>query len=210
MKFRRCGRILLAVLAAPLLVITDAQRESGTQSRDKSGRRFDAVVGALQWLLRIYIVVCLVIWFWQPRPRWVGNGFGPMLDPIFAVQDGIAVAVIGALGIFFVAVALVAFGLVAHLLVRGRRATAEVVSDAAPTEFRFTDRDGQTRVVSGPLASSHSRFQAGQRVRLVYLPRQPETFILDRFRDKWGVPLVMLLLGLAVLFPCVAFVTMKS
>jgi hypothetical protein len=212
MRLKRCGRLLLTILAVPLLVITDAEREPGTEPRDESQRRFDAVVRALQWLFRAFVIVCLVAWLWQPPPRWGANGFGPVLGPVFTVHEWLAIVVIGALGVFFVAVALVAFALVADLMLRGRRATAEVVSDAGPTggpEFRFTDRDGRTHVVSGALVSCRSRFRAGERVPLVYLPRHPETFVLNRFRDKWGVPLLMLLLGLAVLFPCAAILATK-
>jgi hypothetical protein len=212
MRLKRWGRRLVTVLAVPLLVITDAERQPGTEPRDEPERRFDAVVRVLQWVLRVYVIVGLVVWFWQPRPRWGANGFGPLLSPVFEVHEWLAIVVIGALGVFFVVVALVALGLVVSLLLRGRRTTAEVVSDTGPTgspEFRFTDRDGQTRQVSGALVGCRGRFHAGQRVPLVYLPRHPETFLPDRFRDKWGVPLFMLLLGLAVLFPCVAILATK-
>jgi hypothetical protein len=160
-------------LAVPLLVLLDAEREPGTKPRNEAERRFDVVVRVLQWLLRGYIVVCLTVWFWQPRPRWGEAGFGPLLDPIFAAHEWIALGLFGALGTFLVAVALVAFTLVVYLLLRGRRASAEVVSDAGEPEFRFTDRDGHTHIVRGALVSGPGRFQAGQRVELVYLPRHP-------------------------------------
>jgi hypothetical protein len=212
MRLDRWGRLLLTALAVPLLVLLDAEREPGTKPRDDSERRFDTVVRVLQWLLRGYVVVCLAVWFWQPRSRWGAAGFGPLLDPIFAVHEWLAIVVVGALGAFFVVVALVTFTLVVSLLLRGRRASAEVVSDAGPNgepEFRFTDPDGHTHVVSGAVVSGSNRFQAGQRVELVYLPRHPGTFMLDRTWDKWGVPLLLLLLGVAVLVPCLANLAAK-
>jgi hypothetical protein len=196
------------IFAVPLLVITDAQREPGTKPRDQSERRFDAVVRVLQWLLRIGVIACLVVWLWQPWP-WRGiNGFGPLSGLVFAIHEWLAISVIGTLGVLLVVVSLVAFSLVVSLLLRGCRAIAEVTSETVP-EFRFTGRDGETHVVRGALVSWRSRFHKGQRVPLIYSAQRPETFVLDRFRDKWGVPLLMLLLGLVVLFPCVAILTTK-
>jgi hypothetical protein len=207
---KRWVRLLLLALAVPLLVITDASPQPGGGERD---RRFDAVVTALQWAFRVYVLAALVAFFWQaPAGRWGGNGFGPLLDPVLAVHEGLAVAVIGTLGTLFTAAALACAGQVAFLLWRGRRTTATVVADTSPAgspAFRFTDGGGRERVVCGAVARLHGTLRAGQRVSLVYLPGSPETFILDRARDKWAAPLLLLLLGLLLLFPCVAVAAVR-
>src|SRR5439155_4394728 len=90
---KRWGHFLLAVLAVPLLVITDAELQPGAEQRGAERRR-NAVVRTLQWLFRIYIIACIVGFLWQkPAAKWPGNnGFGPFLDPVIAVHEWFAVA----------------------------------------------------------------------------------------------------------------------
>lgn len=200
----RWRRMALAILAIPVLVLVDATPQAGAD------RRLSAVVRVLQWLLRIYIIMCLAVWFWNgPGLAWQGNGLGPFLDPIFRVHEWFAVAVISTLSLFLLLVGLTAFGQVLILLWQGQQAWATVVADANPTarpRFQFTDQNGQTHVVSEPVLSFNSRFQPDQQVPLIYLPAHPETFFLNRYRDKWGTPLLFLLIGLILLFPCVMMV----
>src|SRR5438128_579138 len=85
---KRWANFLLAVLAVPLLVVTDAHLQPGAEQRG-AARRWDAVVRTLQWFFRIYIIACIVGFLWQgPAARWPrNNGFGPFLDPVMAVHE---------------------------------------------------------------------------------------------------------------------------
>lgn len=198
-------RLLGEILATPLLVIADATPEPG------SNRRLAAVVLTFQWLFRIYLIACIVGAFWLGAGSvWPNGGFGPLPDAILKIQEWLAVAVIGTFGMLFVLVAIAGFVQVVFMLWRGQRAMATVVSHAdRRDEFRFTDSNGQTHFVSGPLASFGGAPHEGQQLLLVYLPGRPETFLVDRFQDKWLPPLVLFLLGLLILVPCVGFVLMR-
>jgi hypothetical protein len=118
------------------------------------------------------------------------------------VAGWLAVVVIGALGVFFTLLALAGFAQMAYLLWVGRRVTATVVCEtesSADPHFRFTDPNGETIQVRGPVSSVTRAYGAGEQVPLVYDPDHPATFVVDRFGDKWGLPLLLLGLGLICL-----------
>src|SRR5262245_60368206 len=134
---RRCHS-LLAILALPLLVFLNATPQRGAD------RRLTAAVSILQVLI---LVAALAGFFW-------------LVVPLLAAREWagcwLAIAVFGTLGAFLAIVALAGFVQTAVLLLRGRRATATVVVDTSPCEkpqFKFTDADGRTHVVSGPVSS---------------------------------------------------------
>jgi hypothetical protein len=125
------------------------------------------------------------------------------------IQRWLAVAVIGPIAAVLVMAALAGLFQVAALVWRGRRTTATVVADTGPVgspKFRFTDEEGQTHLVSKAVVSVQRALGAGQRVSLIYLPGHPETFVLDRFADKWGFLLLVFLVGLIPLFICLVLV----
>jgi hypothetical protein len=208
---RRWRRFLLATLALPLLVLLDASPDPRAKpSSDPAERRYDAVVLVLQWVLRIYLIGCMVVFFWRgPGPGWPRAGFGPVADTVLMIHEWLAVTIIGTFGALLVLGAVVGSFQLAFLLCLGRRTTAIVVAETSPChgpQFRFTDPEGQTHLVSEALARFGGSYDPGQQVPLIYLPGRPQTFMIDRFRDKWAPPLLLFTLGLLILTPCMAFV----
>ncbi len=131
------------------------------------------------------------------------------MEAIGTVGAWLAVAVIGTIGALLLIVGVAGWLRMVVLLWRGWRTTATVAGDTSPGEdpkFSFTDENGQTHVVSQAVASLKRKYHAGAEVPLIYLPERPETFVVDRFGDKWGILLFLLLLGLMLLLPCLAFV----
>lgn len=183
-------RAFWKALALPVLVILDIE----------PGRGADRRLAAAFWIVRALIFLAFIAGlFW-------------LVEPFLALADRVevflALVVFGILGTLFELVALDGFLQVAVLLWRGRRTTATVVPGADPSEeprFQFSDPGGQTHVVRGPVSSVHREYGAGQQVPLVYLPGRPEKFVVDRFGDKWGVPLFFFVLGLLILLPWSVF-----
>jgi hypothetical protein len=181
---RRWCRLLLAILAVPLLLLLNATPQRGAD------RRLAAAVSILRVLLFLAAV----------------SGFFWLVEPLLKAQDQVgrwlAIAVFGTLGTFFAVLALAGFVQMAVLLLRGRRAMATVTVDTGPCEkplFEFADTDGRTHRVSEPVSRINREYGTGQQVPLIYLPGRPETFVINRFGDQWGVPLLLLVLGLILL-----------
>jgi membrane protein implicated in regulation of membrane protease activity len=131
-------------------------------------------------------------------------GWGPAV----AVHSAVArllVAAVAAFGLLLVLLSLIAFVQVMALRRAGRRATATVEGGDERTHFRFTDEDGETHVVSRPVVGVESRFHPGDEVPLLYSPRRPTTFVLDRVPDTWGGPLAFLVVGVIVLGAAAVF-----
>ena len=182
---QRLGRFLGTMTVVPLLVVTGASPERG------GDRRINALVLTLQILLLVALAV----------------GWIPFL-PVVTVLMWLAVAVVGSIGALLLVLALAAFVQMALLLLRGRRTMATAVADTDPSgrpQFEFVDDAGRTQVVDGPVASLGTGFCAGQQVPLIYLPGRPDRFVLDRFGDKWGAGLLLLVVGMIPLLVAVAF-----
>jgi hypothetical protein len=125
------------------------------------------------------------------------------------VEGWVAAAVIGTIGALLVLLAVAAFVQMIVLVGLGRRATATVVPGDDPSDdskYQFADVTGRTHVVGEPVARFGTALHPGEQVPLVYLPGRPGTFVLDRFGDKWGVPFLLLGIGLLALIGPLVFV----
>jgi hypothetical protein len=177
-------RYLGTFLALPVLIVL------GAEPTREADRRLAAAV----WIGRLLIFLAAIGGFW-----W-------LVTPVLALQQRVgvwlALAVFGPIGTLLELIALAGMLQTVALHWRGRRAMATVVSATNPSEdtrFQFSDPDGQTHIVSRPVMSVDREFGAGQQVPLIYLPGHPETFVVDKFGDKWGVPLLFFALGLLIL-----------
>jgi hypothetical protein len=183
---------------SPLPVADATHNPKAGHDRTPGRRRYDAVVAALHWGLRVYLLVGLVVLFFWNGP---GPGFGPVADAVFRVLYASVVVVIGLLGLGFVFTAAAGLVTMTRLTARGHRAAAAVVAgDGPPDEprFRFTDEDGREHTVGRPVSRVGGPPVDGQEVTVLYLPERPETFVVDRFADKWGAVLAVVLLGLVL------------
>jgi hypothetical protein len=187
---RSWRRTLWAILALPLILLLNAQPERGADRR----------LAAAVWVVRLLIFIAAI------------SGFFWLVAPFLAVQQQVglwlALVVFGLLGTLLEVLAVAGVIQVVVLLCWGRRTMATVVSDPSPSEdprFQFNDQNGQTHVVSGAVVSASRAYGAGQQVPLLYLPGRPETFVVDRFGDKWRVAIFFFVLGLLILLPWSVF-----
>lgn len=58
-------------------------------------------------------------------------------------------------------------------------------------EFRFTANDGRLHIVDSDVSVPFSTFNRGERVRVLYLPRNPEIARIDAFSTLWQESLVV-------------------
>jgi hypothetical protein len=128
------------------------------------------------------------------------------VDKIFTIVIWVVAGLFGTLGGLLLLVGALALLQMVAIVWRGRRTIAMAVGDAAENpKFSFTDDTGQTRVVSKAVSSIRRQYHDGEDVPLVYLPDKPDTFVVDRFGDKWGIPLVLVAVGGLLLWPCLLF-----
>jgi Protein of unknown function (DUF3592) len=69
----------------------------------------------------------------------------------------------------------------------------------------FTDYFGASHEVTSDISVSPKKFRPGDHVPVVFQRGHPETFFVNRFRMKWGVPLLFMGIGLALLGGPLAF-----
>jgi hypothetical protein len=58
-------------------------------------------------------------------------------------------------------------------------------------EFRFTANDGRLHIVDSDVSVPFSTFKRGKRVRVLYLPSNPEIARIDAFSTLWQQSLVV-------------------
>ncbi len=62
--------------------------------------------------------------------------------------------------------------------------------------FRFTTRDGRTAEVSTGVRSTSARHREGQKVKVLYDPRDPQEAVIDSFLDRYFLLIVLVPIGL--------------
>jgi hypothetical protein len=58
-------------------------------------------------------------------------------------------------------------------------------------EFRFTANDGRLHIINSDISVPFSTFKLGERVRVLYLPSNPEIAHIDAFSTLWQASLVV-------------------
>ncbi|MFN2099529.1 DUF3592 domain-containing protein [Altererythrobacter sp. MF3-039] len=61
----------------------------------------------------------------------------------------------------------------------------------------FTDREGATRIYRSSSSSNPPAYRRGEQVTLYYMPGEPERAMIDSFSDRYLLPLILGVLGLA-------------
>jgi hypothetical protein len=61
--------------------------------------------------------------------------------------------------------------------------------------FHFTTRDGRSFVARASVRSTTPRYRAGEKVSVLYDPRDPETAVIDSFADRYFLLIVLLPIG---------------
>lgn len=110
----------------------------------------------------------------------------------FCIVGPLCLAV--ALGSALQRAALLYSGLHAEGTVIAKRQTGSSRITYAPV-FQFTAIDGRTYVVSSDVYGQESDFRYGQRIRVLYRERHPESARVDAFAQLWTFPLVAGVVG---------------
>ena len=137
-----------------------------------------------------------------------------------------AVVVFALLGVLSVALGAYAFLQRCWLMAFGEHAIGTVVGlvadeksptpDEPVTEFdflpamphlriAFTDHFGESHEVTSDISVSPKTFRPGDNVPVLYRSGHPETFVVNRFWMKWGLPILFIGGGLVLLGGPVAF-----
>jgi hypothetical protein len=70
---------------------------------------------------------------------------------------------------------------------------------------RFTDSTEAVREATSASGSNPPGFARGDVVQILYDPSNPDTFVVDTFGQKWGLPLTLTVLGSVLTAIGVAF-----